>query len=119
MLTQNTMPKKKSVTLPGRSVEIGVTLQPGIMTVEEVPVPVPVPVIEDNPTLETRNIIIEMLDEDDAPIEGATIWIAGTEAGMTGEDGRLTVENIYPGTYLLSAEADGFTPIEDEEITVI
>lgn len=56
------------------------------------------------------------------PVPNARIQYTGTDVGgetTTGPTGEFSVENIPPGTYLLTISAEGFTTRQNQPVTVV
>jgi hypothetical protein len=70
----------------------------------------------------TSAIVGEVMDITDATIAGATVTIANRETGLkrtakTDEAGRFNFPQLAPGTYSVTAEANGFAPQEVDAVS--
>ncbi|MEZ4699068.1 MAG: SusC/RagA family TonB-linked outer membrane protein [Rhodothermales bacterium] len=53
------------------------------------------------------------------PLPGATVSLVGTSKGATSDlNGRYTITNVAPGTYIARARFVGFVPIERTDVVV-
>jgi Carboxypeptidase regulatory-like domain len=71
--------------------------------------------------LQTGDLYGTVIDAQGQPLPGVTITLSGTSAPQvqtSGEDGRFRFLNLYPGTYDLKAELQGFSSVEYPDIVV-
>ncbi|HYO16210.1 MAG TPA: carboxypeptidase-like regulatory domain-containing protein, partial [Thermoanaerobaculia bacterium] len=71
--------------------------------------------------LQTGDLYGVVLDEQGSPLPGVTVTVTGVGAPqiqVTGEDGRFRFLNLYPGTYALRAELQGFSTVEYPDIAI-
>jgi hypothetical protein len=71
--------------------------------------------------LQTGDLYGIVQDEQGQPLPGATVTVTGVGAPqvqVTGEDGRFRFLNLYPGTYALTAELDGFSTVEYPDVAI-
>ena len=71
--------------------------------------------------LQTGDLYGVALDEQGSPLPGVTVTVTGVGAPqiqVTGDDGRFRFLNLYPGTYALKAELQGFSTVEYPDIAI-
>jgi hypothetical protein len=71
--------------------------------------------------LQTGDLYGVVQDEQGSPRPGVTVTVTGVGAPQiqaTGEDGRFRFLNLYPGTYALRAELQGFSTVEYPDIAI-
>ena len=71
--------------------------------------------IQMSPTVSLRG---RVLDPEGKPVEGITVKLTGTQDTVTDEDGVFLFENVYPGSWKLSAIPKPRTETKDEERVV-
>jgi hypothetical protein len=71
--------------------------------------------------LQTGDLYGTVTDEQEQPLPGVTVTLAGVGAPqvqVTDEEGNFRFLNLYPGTYAVKAELQGFSDIEYPDIAV-
>jgi hypothetical protein len=72
--------------------------------------------------LQTGDIYGTTVDEQGQPLPGVTVTLTSTvgapQVQQSGGDGRFRFLRLYPGTYALKAELEGFSPVEVQQIEV-
>ncbi|HEV8582828.1 MAG TPA: carboxypeptidase regulatory-like domain-containing protein [Thermoanaerobaculia bacterium] len=71
--------------------------------------------------LQTGDLYGKVADEQGKPLPGVTITLTGVGAPqvqVTEEEGQFRYLNLYPGTYSVKAELQGFSPIDYPDIVI-
>lgn len=71
--------------------------------------------------LQTGDLYGVVLDAQGSPLPGVTVTVTGVGAPQiqaTGDDGRFRFLNLYPGTYALKAELEGFSIVEYPDVVI-
>lgn len=71
--------------------------------------------------LQTGDLYGTVTDEQEQPLPGVTVTLTGVSAPqvqVTDEGGNFRFLNLYPGTYAVKAELQGFTEIEYPDINI-
>ncbi len=72
--------------------------------------------------LQTGGIYGTTVDEQGQPLPGVTVTLTSSfgapQVQQSGADGRFRFLKLYPGTYALKAELDGFSPVEVQQVEV-